>query len=290
MKFAKSAIVSAIATSAIAAPAVVTVTKHVHQQAVVTVQGVVYYESGKPHTTYVTLNGPVNNGASTKASAATATASPKVAISALNEDALHEAASPSVQSAEATEVATTATPTTLETKQQPTTTTPEAATTTAATTTADAPATTSASSDSNLSDFANTLLSEHNKKRALHKDTSALSWSSKLADYAQSYADKYDCSGNLVHSGGPYGENLALGYGEAGSVDAWYDEISSYDWSNPGFSSNAGHFTQVVWKSSTEVGCGIKTCGGLWGDYVICSYNPAGNFAGEFQDNVQPLL
>lgn len=160
----------------------------------------------------------------------------------------------------------------------------------ATTTTSQAAATSSASSsDSDLSDFASSVLAEHNKKRALHKDTPALSWSDTLASYAQDYADNYDCSGTLTHSGGPYGENLALGYDGPAAVDAWYNEISNYDFSNPGFSSNTGHFTQVVWKSTTQVGCGIKTCGGAWGDYVICSYDPAGNYEGEYADNVEPL-
>jgi uncharacterized protein YkwD len=133
------------------------------------------------------------------------------------------------------------------------------------------------------------MVNEHNTKRALHKDTGSLTWSDTLATYAQNYADSYDCSGNLVHSGGPYGENLALGYGTTGSVDAWYNEITSYDYSNPGFSESAGHFTQVVWKGTSEVGCGLKSCGGEWGDYIICSYKAAGNVIGEFADNVMPL-
>ncbi|CEP64177.1 CAP domain-containing protein LALA0_S10e04170g [Lachancea lanzarotensis] len=146
----------------------------------------------------------------------------------------------------------------------------------------------SSSSSSASSGFASTVLNVHNAKRALHQDTSSLSWSDELATYAQNYADNYDCSGSLTHSGGPYGENLACGYSAEGSVEAWYDEIKSYDYSNPGFSSATGHFTQVVWKSTSQVGCGIKQCGGSTGDYVICSYKAAGNFIGQFPENVEP--
>ncbi|SCU89149.1 LAFA_0E16380g1_1 [Lachancea sp. 'fantastica'] len=144
------------------------------------------------------------------------------------------------------------------------------------------------SSSSAPSGFASTVLDAHNSKRSLHKDTSSLSWSDELATYAQNYADKYDCSGSLTHSGGPYGENLACGYSPEGSIEAWYDEIKSYDFSNPGYSESTGHFTQVVWKSTSQVGCGIKKCGGSAGDYVICSYKDAGNFIGEFAQNVEP--
>ena len=60
-------------------------------------------------------------------------------------------------------------------------------------------------------EFAEEILKEHNVKRALH-GVPALSWSNKLAEYAQDYANTgFDCSNlNLKHSGGPYGENWLL--------------------------------------------------------------------------------
>ncbi|CAI4552196.1 BAQ_1a_G0028950.mRNA.1.CDS.1 [Saccharomyces cerevisiae] len=289
MKLSKLSILSsALATSALAAPAVVTVTEHAHEAAVVTVQGVVYVENGQTRTTYETL-APASTA--TPTSTATALVAPPVALSSAssNSDAVLSALKNLASVwGKTTDSTTTLTPSesTSQSLAQATTTSTPAATTT----TSQAAATSSASSsDSDLSDFASSVLAEHNKKRALHKDTPALSWSDTLASYAQDYADNYDCSGTLTHSGGPYGENLALGYDGPAAVDAWYNEISNYDFSNPGFSSNTGHFTQVVWKSTTQVGCGIKTCGGAWGDYVICSYNPAGNYEGEYADNVKPL-
>ncbi|AJR54222.1 Pry1p [Saccharomyces cerevisiae YJM326] len=289
MKLSKlSILTSALATSALAAPAVVTVTEHAHEAAVVTVQGVVYVENGQTRTTYETL-APASTA--TPTSTATALVAPPVALSSAssNSDAVLSALKNLASVwGKTTDSTTTLTPSesTSQSLAQATTTSTPAATTT----TSQAAATSSASSsDSDLSDFASSVLAEHNKKRALHKDTPALSWSDTLASYAQDYADNYDCSGTLTHSGGPYGENLALGYDGPAAVDAWYNEISNYDFSNPGFSSNTGHFTQVVWKSTTQVGCGIKTCGGAWGDYVICSYDPAGNYEGEYADNVEPL-
>jgi len=137
------------------------------------------------------------------------------------------------------------------------------------------------------------MLSQHNAKRALHKDTDSLSWSSNLENIAQAYADSYDCSGTLTHSGKPYGENLALGYplydGETG-IAAWYDEIKNYDFSDPGFSDDTGHFTQVVWKDTTQVGCGYKQCSNEWGIYLVCNYLAQGNIIGEFSSNVEELI
>ncbi|KAF6006070.1 hypothetical protein HII13_005190 [Brettanomyces bruxellensis] len=163
-------------------------------------------------------------------------------------------------------------------------TSPAAPATSSATTTSSTAATSSSSSSSSVSTFQQTMIDTHNAKRALHQ-AGDLTWDSTLESYAQDYADKYDCSGTLTHSGGPYGENLAVGYSSDGAVEAWYDEGNDYDYSS---CSTYDHFTQVVWKSTTKLGCGIKHCGGSVGDYIICSYNPAGNYIGECTENVLP--
>ena len=65
----------------------------------------------------------------------------------------------------------------------------------------------------------------------------------------------------------------------------WYDEIKNYDFSNPGFASNTGHFTQVIWKKSSEIGLGMaKSESGK--TYFVAHYLPAGNILGEFDKNV----
>ena len=53
---------------------------------------------------------------------------------------------------------------------------------------------------------------------------------------------------------------------------------------------------QVAWAGSTHVGCGIAQVdyeahpGDLWRDYyIVCQYTPAGNYLGEYVDNVRPL-
>ena len=42
--------------------------------------------------------------------------------------------------------------------------------------------------------------------------------------------------------------------------------------------------SQVVWKATTEVGCGFANCAG--GALVVCEYAPPGNVLGEFTTNV----
>merc|ERR1719326_2392685 len=49
-----------------------------------------------------------------------------------------------------------------------------------------------------------------------------------------------------------------------------------------GFAMNTGHYTQVVWKTSTALGCGVQ------GRLLVCQYGPGGNMGGEFSSNVQP--
>lgn len=130
-----------------------------------------------------------------------------------------------------------------------------------------------------------TILKAHNTARAKHH-APALKWNKTLATYAQNWSNK--CK--FEHSNGNYGENLALGYPNWTSVitDGWYGEYKEYDYSNPGFSMDTGHFTQVVWKSTTEVGCGVKVCNNLGQGYQLytCSYKDYGNVEGEFAENV----
>lgn len=67
-----------------------------------------------------------------------------------------------------------------------------------------------------------------------------------------------------------------------------YASASGYDFQRPGFEPVTGHFTQVVWKDSKVLGIG-KAEGerhGLKCTYVVARYKPAGNFIGQFSENV----
>ena len=140
----------------------------------------------------------------------------------------------------------------------------------------------------------NDILAFHNKYRALH-GAPALTWNSDLANYALTNAQQY----TWAHSGGPYGENIATGSYTDPDVYQflWYDENQKYDYNNPGFSDATGHFTQMVWVGSQQIGCamaqqpnGGKNSAGF--PYSLtCEYYPRGNIvnAGQFAANVKPL-
>lgn len=202
--------------------------------------------------------------------------------------------SPSVEATSKTASTQIETPSTSSIEQQSTSESATPASSTASASSSEASSSSSSSSSSSdfgdVSDeaFSKAILDAHNDKRALH-GVSALSWSQSAYDYAQAYADKYSCSGSLTHSGGSYGENLAVGYSSGpAAVDAWYSEGDDYNYSS---ASTFDHFTAIVWKSTTKVGCAYKDCrSNNWGLYVICSYDPAGNVVGQGKSNVLPLV
>ncbi|KHC68867.1 hypothetical protein MGE_00694 [Candida albicans P75010] len=140
--------------------------------------------------------------------------------------------------------------------------------------------------DSQLSSFSRQILEAHNIKRASH-GVNPLTWSNELYNYANKVASSYDCSGNLRHTSGPYGENLALGYSSgANAVSAWYSEGFNF-----GGAGKLNHFTQVVWKSTTQLGCAYKDCRAKgWGLYIICNYQKPGNIIGQELANILPLI
>ncbi|KAI8644118.1 CAP domain-containing protein [Parasitella parasitica] len=125
---------------------------------------------------------------------------------------------------------------------------------------------------------AKTILKLHNKLRAKHHSP-AVKWDTKLATYAQKWSNKCE----FKHSSGSYGENLALGYPSWTTViNGWYNEVKQYNYKNPGVSGQTDHFTAIVWKSTTKIGCGVKTCNNRGKAYKLytCSYAPFGNIVG----------
>ena len=134
------------------------------------------------------------------------------------------------------------------------------------------------------------FVAAHDRVRAKHC-AGPLTWSSKLAAYAQKWADTLKAKGCVFgHSGGSYGENLAAGtegaLDPAGTVDYWYSEIQQYHFPDGGFSMETGHFTQLVWRGTKQVGCGHTVCNG--NDIWVCEYDPPGNWDGEYRENVRP--
>jgi hypothetical protein len=68
--------------------------------------------------------------------------------------------------------------------------------------------------------------------------------------------------------------------------EQWYEEANNYNY-NDDFQQGKGHFAQMVWRNTREVGFGrARAADGKW--YAVANYYPAGNYIGQFRDNVRP--
>ena len=123
-----------------------------------------------------------------------------------------------------------------------------------------------------------------------------MTWNPDLATAAESNAAQFSWA-HTVND--PYGENIATGsYIDPDTYGSlWYQEQSLYNYNNPGFSDATGHFTQLVWASTTQIGCAMydhgagKNSAGYQYS-MTCEYYPKGNIVnpGYFAANVKPLV
>ncbi|KAL2628651.1 hypothetical protein R1flu_013337 [Riccia fluitans] len=143
-------------------------------------------------------------------------------------------------------------------------------------------------SDEFLGDEASDYVTPHNNARtAVRANIPNLRWDTTLADYARKWANTRASAGcNLVHSGGQYGENIYWSSWQSVPGDAvasWVSEKAYYDYNSNTCAANkiCGHYTQVVWRNTVRVGCGSARCSN-GGKFVVCSYDPPGNWNGEW--------
>lgn len=129
------------------------------------------------------------------------------------------------------------------------------------------------------------LLDTHNGYRAALGIT-PLTWSAALARSAQAWAEQLAAGNTFEHSDSAYGENLWAGtagaYTQADMVTSWGDERRFYRHGVfPDVTSGGvvGHYTQIIWRHTERVGCGLASGGGR--DVLVCHYDPAGNWIGQ---------
>jgi len=130
------------------------------------------------------------------------------------------------------------------------------------------------------------MLAAHNEARRA-VGVAPLQWSAELANSAASWAETLRGRGCAMrHSGrAGVGENLAWASGQRltpGQVAGmWVDERRDYDAPRNACAPGAvcGHYTQVVWRQTSLVGCAQARCGGseVW----VCQYSPPGNVVGQ---------
>jgi len=138
------------------------------------------------------------------------------------------------------------------------------------------------------------ILDKHNCARRRYK-VAPLKWDWQLAADAQVHADRCVWAHASEIGKAPpqqQGENLSLAMGQPVDVDGWLGEEPDYDCANDQCVRNiCGHWTQMLWHSTSSVGCAKRRCrsvvdengspiGFSNADMLVCRYSPPGNFIG----------
>jgi hypothetical protein len=158
-------------------------------------------------------------------------------------------------------------------------------------------------------EYQRAILYHHNAARANH-NAAPLVWDDAVAATAAQAANTCNFA-HFIPAGAGQGQNLFTTSGiyfnvTAGITESWYK--SELPFMNGYFGQanlpdsvfhNVGHFTQVVWKGTTRVGCVSIDCGtrmmvngavSTLNKYTVCNYAPAGNVGGQYAINVSPPI
>jgi len=127
------------------------------------------------------------------------------------------------------------------------------------------------------------MLAAHNQIRS-RVDAPPLTWSASLAAHAYDWALFLLRHGQFRHRPNPiFGENLyeitgghALPFEVVGE---WASEVRHYDYRTNACRGVCGHYTQIVWRGTRQVGCAVASNRDqeVW----VCNYDPPGNWVGE---------
>ena len=133
------------------------------------------------------------------------------------------------------------------------------------------------------SPFATDMLAVHNSVRARLK-VPPLTWSDRLADEAQGWANRLLAEKRFAHRpNSAYGQNMfeiaGAPFSPTRVVYEWDSESLDYDYASNTCRKVCGHYTQLVWATTRQVGCGVarNSRREVW----VCDYDPPGNWIGK---------
>jgi pathogenesis-related protein 1 len=145
------------------------------------------------------------------------------------------------------------------------------------------------------------IIASHNKLRAAVGVTKKLTYSKAIASSAQAWAEhlKQTNACKMRHSepNSKYGENLFWGSALTWTdgrkelqkvsskqvVEDWGSEKADYNYASNSCTDGkmCGHYTQIIWRATTKVGCGMAVCEDTQEQVWVCQYQPAGNWLGK---------
>ena len=147
--------------------------------------------------------------------------------------------------------------------------------------------------DIDLETFISEMVKLHNELRIKH-DSPPLNENEELNNMASIYAkslannqEKNNCEYN-VYKEEILGENIFItDYKKPKDI---FKKISNekyeYDFDKNKYSNSSAHFTQAIWKDTTDIGCGFWADKASKKNFIVLLYYPAGNVLGNFNKNV----
>jgi len=138
--------------------------------------------------------------------------------------------------------------------------------------------------------FRDEILAAHNDER-IAQGLPLLRWDPQLAAHAETWAGYIAARGKMEHAiPAGEGENLWMGasrtnLGVTAMVSDWIGEKSDFhdgtfpSVANMGTWHDVGHYSQIMWRETTRLGCGLASREGT--DYLVCRYRVAGNAPGQ---------
>lgn len=142
------------------------------------------------------------------------------------------------------------------------------------------------------------ITADHNRVRAevqpaARPPLAPFTWSPQIARTAQAWASQ--CRFEHNPNRGRLGENLAAFTDTSGSAEKavaqWASEVVNYDYASNRCAAGkvCGHYTQIVWRRSIQLGCGVQDCttGSPFPGFpnwqlFVCNYSPPGNVIGQW--------
>lgn len=125
------------------------------------------------------------------------------------------------------------------------------------------------------------ILHDTNWDRCIH-GALPVTWNPTVAWAAQKQVDRHGFQ-HQTNWDGTYGENIAMSTnGKVKEmIQMWYGEVKhSSNGRVHSFGGQTGHYTQLVWKGTHKIGCGMQK------NVLNCKFKPAGNYAGQYDKNV----